>query len=84
MPSSQTKNRQRRWQRRKQARPGKTSYVALAQAAQLPAVRVRGLMSGLRRIMNVDGVPLLTLDETEGFAELNTQLLAKQFRIERP
>jgi hypothetical protein len=67
-----------------QARGWKASYVTLAQAAQLPALRVRGLLSGLRRVLNVDGVAVLTLDEREGFAELNTQLLANQFHIDRP
>ena len=67
-----------------QSRGWKASYVTLAQAAGVPAVRVRGMLSGLRRVLNVDGVPVLILDEREGFAELNTQLMANQFHIERP
>ncbi|MDP1649161.1 MAG: BREX-2 system phosphatase PglZ [Rubrivivax sp.] len=62
-------------------RGGKLSRAALAQRLALPEVRLGGLLSAVRRMLNVDQAPVLTVDESAGTIELNRALLLQQFRV---
>jgi hypothetical protein len=62
-------------------RGGKLSRAALAQRLSLPEVRLSGLLSAVRRMLNVDQAPVLKVDETAGTIELNKVLLLQQFRV---
>jgi hypothetical protein len=54
---------------------------ALAQRIGQPEFRVPGLVASLRRVMNVDGYPVITFEEASGTVCLNRQLLKTQFEI---
>jgi hypothetical protein len=54
----------------------------LAQALGQPDFRMRGLLAGLQRLLNVDGYQVVAVDETSDTIELNRQLLNKQFQLE--
>jgi len=62
-------------------RGGKLSRAALAQRLALPEVRLGGLLSAVRRMLNVDQAPVLMVDESAGTIELNRALLLQQFRV---
>ena len=62
-------------------RGGKLSRAALAHRLSLPEVRVGGLLSAVRRLLNVDQAAVLIVDETAGTVELNLVLLHRQFRL---
>lgn len=62
-------------------RGGKLSRAALAQRMSLPEVRIGGMLSAVRRLLNVDQAPVLTVDEAAGTVELNLALLRQQFRL---
>ncbi len=53
----------------------------LADAMQLSASRLRTKLEALRRMLNVDGYPVVTI-EADGTARLNRELLATQFQVE--
>jgi hypothetical protein len=54
---------------------------ALAQRIGQPEFRLPGVIASLRRIMNVDGYPVITFEEASGTVCLNRQLLKTQFEI---
>jgi len=54
---------------------------ALAQKLGEPELRIPGLIAALRRILNVDGYPVLSADDTSGSVILNRQLLEVQFEM---
>lgn len=56
----------------------------LAQALGQPEFRMRGLLAGLQRLLNVDGYQVVAVDETAGTIELNRPLLHKQFELVSP
>ena len=62
-------------------RGGKLSRAALAQRLALPEVRLGGLLSAVRRMLNVDQAPVLMVDDSAGTIELNRALLLQQFRV---
>jgi hypothetical protein len=62
-------------------RGGKLSRAALAQRLALPEIRLGGMLSAARRVLNVDQSTVLTIDETTGTIELNEHLLRQQFVI---
>lgn len=62
-------------------RGGKLSRAALAQRLALPEIRLGGMLSVVRRMLNVDQAPVLVVDEAAGTVELNIALLQQQFRI---
>jgi len=62
-------------------RGGKLSRAALAQRLSVPEVRLNGMLSAVRRILNVDQATVLWVDEATGTIELNRILLLQQFRI---
>jgi len=60
-------------------RGGKLSKAALAQRLGLPLMRISGFVNAARRLLNVDQVNVLALDEAEGSITLNRGLLDAQF-----
>ena len=62
-------------------RGGKLSRAALAQRLALPEIRLNGLLSSVRRMLNGDQATVVTVDESAGTVELNRALLLQQFRI---
>lgn len=62
-------------------RGGKLSRAALAHRLSLSEMRMGGLLSAARRLLNVDQASVLTVDETAGTIELNLALLHQQFRL---
>jgi hypothetical protein len=62
-------------------RGGKLSRAALAQRLSVPEIRLSGMLSAVRRILNVDQATVLLVDESAGTVELNRSLLIQQFRI---
>ena len=65
-------------------RGGKLSRAALAQRLSLPEIRLGGMLSAVRRMLNVDQAPVLIIDEAAGTVELNIALLHQQFRVGGP
>jgi hypothetical protein len=65
-------------------RGGKLSRAALAQRLSLPEIRLGGMLSAVRRMLNVDQAPVLVIDEAAGSVELNIALLHQQFRVGAP
>ena len=66
------------------ARSGKLYRPALAQRLALPEIRLGGMLSAVRRMLNVDQAPVLVIDEAAGTVELNIALLHQQFRVGGP
>lgn len=64
-------------------RGGKLSRNALANRLSLAEMRLGGLLSAVRRQLNVDQTPVLTVDEAAGTVELNIALLKQQFDLTR-
>jgi hypothetical protein len=62
-------------------RGGKLSRAALAQRLSLPEIRLGGMLSAVRRMLNVDQAAVLVVDEAAGTVELNIALLRQQFCI---
>lgn len=62
-------------------RGGKLSRAALAQRISVPEMRLTGMLSAARRVLNVDQATVLLVDEAAGTVELNRILLLQQFRI---
>lgn len=65
-------------------RGGKLSRAALANRLSLAEVRMGGLLSAVRRMLNVDQAAVLTVDELAGSVELNIILLHQQFKLPKP
>ena len=62
-------------------RGGKLTRAALAQKLGLPPVRVPGTIAAMRRLLNVDGYEVLSLDEDSDTITLNMELLRVQFEL---
>lgn len=62
-------------------RGGELSRTALAQRMALTEMRLTGLLSAMRRLLNVDQAAILGVDETAGTVVLNRVLLQQQFQI---
>ncbi len=63
------------------ARGGTLTRASLAATLDLPPIRVNGIVAALRRLLNVDGYPVLTVDEAGDTISLNRELLAVQFEL---
>jgi hypothetical protein len=57
------------------------SRQALAQALGQPEFRLRALLLGLQRLLNVDGYQVVVVDEAAGTIMLHQPLLATQFQL---
>jgi hypothetical protein len=64
-----------------EARGGRLSRVALARKLGKPLMRIGGLASALRRVLNVDQSAVLSLDEASGELLLDRTLLVRQFEL---
>jgi hypothetical protein len=62
-------------------RGGKLTSTALARAIDYPALRLRGLLAVMQRLLNIDGYGVLTRDEASDTVELNRDLLCRQFDL---
>jgi hypothetical protein len=64
-----------------EARRSRVSKRILAQAIQVPEFRLRGILAGLQRLLNVDGYQVLSVEEDTETVLLDIALLRKQFQI---
>lgn len=62
-------------------RGGKLTRPALARSLNMPELRVGGYVSQIRRILNVEGYPIVHVHEESSTIELNEPLLKAQFDI---
>jgi hypothetical protein len=62
-------------------RGGTVLRQALAQKLGESELRMPGLIAALRRILNVDGYSVLSVDDASGSVVLNRQLLEVQFEL---
>lgn len=60
---------------------GRARIEQLAQAIEMPTMRMRGVVSILQRTLNIDGFPVVTLEQATGTVLLNLPLLRKQFQL---
>ena len=61
------------------ARNGRMSQTGLAQALSVPALRINGIVSAARRILNLDQAQVLALDGND--VMLDERLLRAQFQL---
>lgn len=62
-------------------RGGVVLTAALAGRVGVPEFRLPGMLAGLRRVLNVEGYPVLSLEEDSGTVRLNLELLKSQFDL---
>ncbi len=62
-------------------RGGSLLLVALSSRTGVPEFRLPGILSSLRRILNVEGYPVLSIDDSSGTIRLNRELLKSQFDL---
>ncbi len=62
-------------------RGGTLTRAALAHKLGLPLLRVGGFVSGLRRMLNVDGYEVLACDDVADTLRLDRELLRRQFGL---
>jgi len=62
-------------------RQGSILKNVLAQCSGEPEIRLPGLLAMLRRILNVEGYPVLSVEEASGTVRLNLELLRTQFDL---
>ncbi|MGF6511292.1 BREX-2 system phosphatase PglZ [Paraburkholderia sp. 32] len=60
-------------------RGGKLTRAALAQRLRVPELRLGGMLSAARRMLNVDQAQVLTVDDASDTVEINHALLMQQF-----
>ncbi len=65
-------------------RGGSLLFVALASKTGIPEFRLPGMLSILRRILNVEGYPVLSMDDGSRTVRLNRELLKSQFDLSTP
>jgi hypothetical protein len=58
---------------------GRCSLEQLASAIGQPVMRMRGVISVMERMLNLDGYPIVTLEQGTGTVMLDIPLLKKQF-----
>ncbi len=62
-------------------RGGTMLTAALAGRAGVAEFRLPGMLAGLRRVLNVEGYPVLTVDENSGTVRLDRELMETQFDL---
>ena len=62
---------------------GKLTRAALARALDTPELRLAGYVAQVRRVLNVEGYPVLSVHEESGTIELNVPSLRAQLGIEK-
>ena len=63
------------------SRGGKMTRAALSHTLGLPLIRLNGVTTALRRIVNVDGYEVIDVDEESDSIALNRTLLDQQFGL---
>jgi hypothetical protein len=63
-------------------RGGRVIKRALAQKLGQPELRINGIIAAMRRLLNVDGYGVLSVDEASQTVILNLELLKVQFGLE--
>jgi len=56
----------------------------LMQVLGEPEFRLRSILTGMQRLLNVDGYQVIALDDMSDIVTLNRQLLNAQFQLEVP
>jgi hypothetical protein len=54
---------------------------ALAQKIGQPELRINGILAAMRRLLNVEGYGVLSVDDASGTVSLNSELLRVQFEL---
>jgi hypothetical protein len=62
-------------------RGGKLGRLALAQRLAMPEMRVSGMVSAARRVLNLDQAEILQVSDADQSVALNRTLLARQFGL---
>lgn len=62
-----------------QQQGGRCSIEQMAAAIGQPVMRMRGVMSAMERMLNIDGFPVVTLEQGSGTVLLDISLLKTQF-----
>lgn len=62
-------------------RGGSILLAALSSRTGVPEFRLPGILASLRRILNVEGYPVLSIDDNSGTVRLNRDLLNSQFDL---
>ncbi len=60
---------------------GKLLHDALARRVGIPPLRLTGTLAVMRQLLNVDGYPVLSVDEDTGDVALDVALLREQFGL---
>jgi hypothetical protein len=60
---------------------GRAPRAAVAAALGVPEIRVRGVLAGVRRVLNVEGFAVVEEEEATGTLTLNAELLRVQFGL---
>ena len=60
---------------------GKMTLSAMSRAVNMSAMRLRGRLAVIQRVLNIDGYPVLSRDEASDTIELNRELLCQQFDL---
>lgn len=60
---------------------GRARMDELARVIEMPAVRMPGVVAILQRTFNIDGFPIVTLEQATGTVLLDIALLRKQFQL---
>ncbi|MDX1654158.1 MAG: BREX-2 system phosphatase PglZ, partial [Candidatus Competibacteraceae bacterium] len=60
---------------------GQVSLDRVVQSLKMPRVRLNGFLSSVRRLLNVDGYPVLAIERDQGIVVLNIDLLKTQFEL---
>ena len=56
--------------------------ATVAAALGVPEIRLRGVIAGVRRVLNVEGFAVLEEEESTGTLSLNRELLRRQFGLD--
>ncbi len=62
-------------------RGGRMTAAALSRELGTPGFRFAGLLAAMQRVLNVEGYPILTKDDSGDTVELNIEMLRKQFEL---
>jgi len=65
-----------------EAHHGRLARRLLEQGLGEAGFRLRGILAGVQRLLNVDGYQVLAVDDFSGTVALNRQLLNMQFQLE--
>ena len=65
-----------------EAHQDRLAHRVLEQGLGAPTFRLRGILAGVQRLLNVDGYQVLVVDDISGTVALNRQLLKTQFQLD--